>query len=84
MVHEKFFFLLPAKETWIGLHDPDGTRAWRWVSTNATATYTGWRRGEPNNYGGNENCVHTLANGYWNDAPCDTFMHTVVCETDYL
>ena len=36
-------------------------------------TYTHWNAGEPNNYGGAENCVQFL--GYpsytWNDISCD-------------
>ena len=38
-----------------------------WTNGDAL-TYTNWAGGEPNNFGGNENYVHTYANnGTWND-----------------
>ena len=38
-------------------------------------SYARWTSGEPNNEGGNENCVHMYVNGggksYWNDINCN-------------
>lgn len=39
-------------------------------SDGATSYYENWLSGEPNNFGGNEFCVHQRANGKWNDLPC--------------
>ena len=63
----------------------DATTEGTFVSsvTGAALTYTNWHGGEPNNHGGNENCVHTYAeyNGTWNDVTCDTYM-PAVCEIE--
>ena len=51
---------------WIGLARVSPT-AFAWTSGDAL-TYTNWAGGEPNNFGGNENYVHTYAGvGTWND-----------------
>jgi hypothetical protein len=41
---------------------------WRWV-TGEPWNYTDWSPGEPNNANGNEDFLHILANGHWNDFP---------------
>lgn len=41
---------------------------WRWV-TGEPWNYTDWSPGEPNNSNGNEDFLHFLANGHWNDFP---------------
>ncbi|XP_039605964.1 collectin-46-like [Polypterus senegalus] len=40
-------------------------------------SFTKWQAGEPNNSGGNENCIHTLDNGEWNDTSCNGEFYTV-------
>ena len=58
---------------WIGLNDEavEGTFVWY---DQSPVTYTNWATNEPNNSGGNEDCVQiypTGANpGKWNDLPC--------------
>ena len=48
-------------------------------------TYYNWSFGEPNGYGGKENCVHVSSGkAYaWNDVPCGILMCTL-CQYDPL
>jgi hypothetical protein len=68
---------------WIGGFQPSGSSEpdgnWQWLTgeTFVWADYDsngwGWNGGEPNNAGGNENCMeyNYFNNGNWNDVPCD-------------
>eukprot|EP00299_Pterocystis_sp_00344_P015866 c7944_g1_i1.p1 GENE.c7944_g1_i1~~c7944_g1_i1.p1 ORF type:complete len:1227 (-),score=279.82 c7944_g1_i1:69-3635(-) len=38
---------------------------------DAKLVYSAWGSGEPNNYGGNEDCTVLKQGNYWNDIPCD-------------
>ncbi|MCC6558190.1 MAG: C-type lectin domain-containing protein [Polyangiaceae bacterium] len=63
---------------WIGLTEPaEG----RWVWSDGSIPKSGrWATGEPNNAGGNENCVEWyVSSGAWNDADCAT-PRGFVCE----
>jgi hypothetical protein len=63
-----------AYEMWIGLNDlaNEGTLVW---ADGDSSTYRAWAPGEPNNSGGNEDCVqmvHDYSFGVsWNDNRCD-------------
>ncbi|CAG5100153.1 Oidioi.mRNA.OKI2018_I69.XSR.g16868.t1.cds [Oikopleura dioica] len=51
----------------------DSKLASGWMTrTGEEATFFKWRKGEPNNAGGDENCVATASNSdlLWNDVPC--------------
>ncbi|XP_038046213.1 lymphocyte antigen 75-like [Patiria miniata] len=55
---------------WIGLNDQrfEGGYAW---SDDTPVEYTNWAAGEPNDYGGWEECVETdFKGGRWNDQSC--------------
>lgn len=41
--------------------------------------YSNWAPGEPNNNGGNEDCVEIFTNGKWNDKSCGE-SRLVICE----
>ncbi|XP_069054162.1 macrophage mannose receptor 1-like [Lepisosteus oculatus] len=41
------------------------------------SAFTSWRAGEPNNYGGKENCVAMVGGGLWADRPCSFTSYSV-------
>ena len=72
-----------SQNTWIGLYrDPKDNSRWMWVD-GSRASYTNWEGGEPNDVGGNEDCVHFWQghSGKWNDIKCSYKMF-YVCETN--
>ncbi|XP_070610677.1 C-type lectin lectoxin-Thr1-like isoform X1 [Erythrolamprus reginae] len=65
------FSLQSSANVWIGLHDPEKNRNWRWTD-GSKSSYRAWDLGEPNYDGSNANCVELLGTGYekWNDENC--------------
>jgi len=63
---------------WLGLTDiaSEGTFVW---SDGSSSSYRYWYSGEPNNYGGAEDCTesYTSRSGRWNDLRCDSPRHWV-------
>ncbi|XP_072303218.1 C-type lectin-like [Eucyclogobius newberryi] len=58
--------------TWIGLSDTHKERAWMW-SDGCPVDFEIWSEGEPNNDGGNGDCVQVNAvQKNWNDSPCSS------------
>jgi hypothetical protein len=57
---------------WFGGTDEGTEGSWRWI-TGEPWGYTDWASGEPNNNGGNENCIayRDEDGGYWNDENCN-------------
>ncbi|KAK9962753.1 hypothetical protein ABG768_008105 [Culter alburnus] len=76
--------LLPSfsTQTWSGAHDGEQDGQWLWTD-GTVIDYTNWCSGDPNNYGGPENCVEInwTSNRCWNDARCSTQMG-YICVTD--
>lgn len=58
---------------WIGLHDHRIENSFEWISGEALS-FTNWRPGEPNAFGGDEDFVHLTAVGEWNDLG-----HSILC-----
>ncbi len=74
---------LTSTETWwIGYNDRSAEGSWRW--SNGTSAYVNWSPGEPNNWGGNEDCAVKISSGtyvgLWNDEDCGK-QFAYVCES---
>ncbi|XP_028415346.1 E-selectin-like [Dendronephthya gigantea] len=64
------------KRVWIGIKKSNS----KWCYPDGKPSpYLRWNTGEPNNVGGNEDCVEMWENGHWNDAPC-TLARPFICE----
>lgn len=78
-----FFISLNGGTFWLGVNDLT-TEGVYVSSTEEPLTYTAWKSGEPNNYGGNEDCS-TMKNGAWNDNSCyhSAYNFRYFCEKPY-
>jgi len=66
---------------WIGLNDQSSEGTWAWDG-GESVTYTNWASGEPNDSGGDEDCVQLNRfhpDTTWNDEPCASSFR-YVCE----
>ncbi|GFH47752.1 hypothetical protein CTEN210_04227 [Chaetoceros tenuissimus] len=57
--------------TWIGGTDAANEGTWVFPDRSAM-TYFNWNTGEPNNAGGNEDCIVMATSGKWVDGPCNS------------
>uniref|UniRef100_H2YCR8 C-type lectin domain-containing protein n=1 Tax=Ciona savignyi TaxID=51511 RepID=H2YCR8_CIOSA len=65
---------------WVGLTDIRREGRWIWEGGLRLKTAEShWARGEPTNSKGIEDCVVALADGLWNDVPCN-LIFTPLCE----
>ena len=57
---------------WIGLTDSADEGHYIWQHSSKPLSWSNWKSGEPNNLGGDEDCVALLKrhNWLWNDFPC--------------
>ncbi|KAL3841959.1 hypothetical protein ACJMK2_020035 [Sinanodonta woodiana] len=82
--HQVKLFNFPEDGAWLGATDNMLKGDWVWAHSNtllSSRPYTHWAPGEPNDLGGNENCLIINNNGFWNDRDCSTVFH-YICETD--
>ena len=69
-------------QAWIGYNDIAKEGHWVWANpAGGNHRYTNWNKGEPNNFGNNEDCaaVYKGLNGKWNDVGCN-HKFAFVCE----
>ncbi|XP_026181801.1 ladderlectin-like [Mastacembelus armatus] len=59
---------------WLGGTDAKQEGNWSWTD-GTPFRYTNWAPGQPDNWQGNENCLHITAEGkMWNDLNCDQLL----------
>ncbi len=75
---ENSFLFGMNSSSWLGLDDIAVEGTWR-TTSGALATYFNWASGEPNNSGGNEDCVIFPGSATWYDSGCATTAQ-VICE----
>ena len=81
-----------ATDVWLGGTDSASEGSWEWAHTGISFTsspYTNWNPGEPNDLGGNEDCMEMRLSANdgqneWNDNDCvrDDRSRAVACEFD--
>ena len=64
---------------WIGIHDIGNEGIFVYDSNSQAISYQNWNSGEPNDAGGEDCTEINVANGKWNDSPCNKQM-SFVCE----
>ena len=64
---------------WIGIHDIANEGIFVYDSNSQAISYQNWNSGEPNDAGGEDCTEINVANGKWNDSPCNKQM-SFVCE----
>uniref|UniRef100_A0A7N9ANB3 Type-2 ice-structuring protein-like n=1 Tax=Mastacembelus armatus TaxID=205130 RepID=A0A7N9ANB3_9TELE len=68
---------------WLGGHDITQEGKWIWID-ETPFKYTNWAPVEPDNYQGNEDCLHIFTEGrwFWNDLDCKNPLPSV-CVRNY-
>lgn len=67
-------------DTWIGLNDRAVEGVWVWDANGEEADWDRWAAAQPDDFGGNEDCVEwRVDGGGWNDRPCDD-LRAFLCE----
>ncbi|XP_046547951.1 perlucin-like isoform X2 [Haliotis rubra] len=72
-----------AVKYWLGASDLNIEGIWLWEGQRRM-NYTNWSPGQPDNAGGNENCLEIRLNfGNWNDYQCQKPLN-FICEKEHI
>lgn len=66
----------------MGARDDIIEGTWMWSADDSVLDYIDWYKTEPNNLGGNEDCLELSAghNWMWNDVSCKVDDRQFICE----
>jgi len=67
-------------KAWLGLTDQLNEGQFIWSESGEDVSYSHWNGGEPNNAGGDEDCVTWSAANGWNDAACSDDPAQIIVE----
>lgn len=75
------------QRSWVGGYKKGGKWVWKGQESDSEMQFTDWGVGEPNNSGGDENCLNLFGDHYnkvtrafkWNDGNCEV-KHNFICE----
>ncbi|XP_078577657.1 uncharacterized protein LOC144862753 isoform X2 [Branchiostoma floridae x Branchiostoma japonicum] len=64
---------------WLGFDDRSQEGGWRYADGTRLGSFQPWNTGEPNQYGGNEDCgmINLDPNNKWNDLGCSSQLHFI-------
>ncbi|XP_063397229.1 low affinity immunoglobulin epsilon Fc receptor-like [Mytilus trossulus] len=85
-VHEETFLKTTARafgtHFWLGARDDITEGSWVWSADDSDLDYNDWYPNEPNNSGGNEDCLELSGehSWQWNDGPCRSYSIQYICE----
>jgi len=66
---------------WLGATDVGHEGTFIWQSSGKPLSFTNWFYLNPNNWGGNENCLQqNFVDFKWNDVQCDQSGQITMCE----
>ncbi|XP_035665235.1 macrophage mannose receptor 1-like [Branchiostoma floridae] len=67
---------------WLGFNDRSQEGGWRYADGTRLGSFQPWNTGEPNQYGGNEDCgmINRHPNNKWNDQGCSSQLN-FICQT---
>jgi len=71
------------RDLWIGANDMNNEGHFVWAINGSPVTHAVWDRNQPDNGGGNQDCVVTNfegRTGKWDDQGCDADKHFWVCQ----
>ena len=63
---------------WLGINDIDIEGTFQYA-TGGNLVFTNWSGGQPDNYGGTQDCVYSKILGNWDDFTCNTKLSSI-CE----
>uniref|UniRef100_A0AAV2KSV3 C-type lectin domain-containing protein n=1 Tax=Knipowitschia caucasica TaxID=637954 RepID=A0AAV2KSV3_KNICA len=73
-------------DAWIGLYQTSDNltdKKWHWSQPTVRYTlrvrHSPWKPGQPDDYGGTENCGMMYSDGLWNDYYCDDKLSCFIC-----
>lgn len=62
---------------WLSATDLGHEGTFVWLNTGLPMVYKNFRKNQPDNAGGNENCIEMHGNGEWNDILCHNAFYSI-------